>query len=90
MNQHLERLAKPKQGCQAAAHPCESGGSLRLLRRCAQVYWQWHSKSSPVVYNNVAAPFRDRNVVGILWGGKIDYATWFGLEVGNSPRCLRL
>ncbi|EFJ51031.1 hypothetical protein VOLCADRAFT_88258 [Volvox carteri f. nagariensis] len=42
----------------------------------AQHYWQIPS-SSPVY----PSPFRDNKVVGILWNGKVDYATWFG----NNP-----
>lgn len=41
--------------------------------RGAQRYWQ--VDSSDGVYD---APFSDNKVVGILWGGKVDYATFFG------------
>lgn len=39
----------------------------------AQRYWQVRASDS--VYR---APFSERKVVGILWGGKVDYGTWFG------------
>jgi endo-1,3(4)-beta-glucanase len=39
----------------------------------AKAYWQITSAGG--VY---AEPFAQKKVVGILWGGKVDYATWFG------------
>jgi len=39
----------------------------------AQAYWQMPSGSR--VYPR---PFRDNVVVGVLWGTKADYSTWFG------------
>lgn len=42
----------------------------------SQIYWQ--IKKSEDIY---ASPFKDNGVVGILWETKVDYATFFGLNV---------
>ena len=41
--------------------------------RSAQKYWQ--IKSGNTIY---PSPFADNKVVGVLWGAKVDYATFFG------------
>lgn len=44
--------------------------------RTARRYWQ--VKQADTLYPQ---PFRSNGAVGIVWGGKVDYGTWFGAEV---------
>ena len=42
----------------------------------SQIYWQ--IKQSEDIYSS---PYKENGVVGILWETKVDYATFFGLNV---------
>jgi len=45
--------------------------------RSSKKYWQMNPNDKSIY----ESPFVDQFCVGILWGTKVDYATWFGLNV---------
>ena len=56
------------------AHVRDVGRLLLAMEvRSAQMYW--HMTSSASVYEE---EFSENKVVGIVWGSKADYSTWFG------------
>jgi len=57
---------------------------LATEMRSTHKYWQITSGSE--IY---ASPFADRKVVGILWGLKVDYATWFG-SAAQFIHCIQM
>lgn len=53
----------------------EQFGNLLLSTEIESVKSYWHMPSNSDVYQ---APFKNHKMVGMLWGTKVDYATWFG------------
>jgi endo-1,3(4)-beta-glucanase len=45
--------------------------------RATQKYWHMYPSDSSIY----SAPFNQQGCVGIVWATKVDYATWFGLNV---------
>lgn len=54
---------------------CALAGQILLAQEIRTAKKYWHVKSSDTIY---PAPFNQQKVVGILWGSKVDYATFFG------------
>ena len=52
--------------------------------RSTQLYWQINDGDD--IY---PSPFADRKVVGILWGTKVDYATFFGANT-EFVHCIQM
>ena len=52
--------------------------------RSTQLYWQINDADD--IY---PSPFADRKVVGILWGTKVDYATFFGANT-EFVHCIQM
>lgn len=50
-------------------------GQVLLATEIHSARRYWHIKSADTIY---PAPFNANKVVGILWGSKVDYATFFG------------
>lgn len=56
-------------------------GACLLTEEVATARRYWQVKSGDTLYPQ---PFRGNGVVGILWGGKVDYGTWFS----SLPECI--
>lgn len=50
-------------------------GRLLMATEIRSTYKYWQITSQDNIY---PAPFSDNKVVGIVWGSKVDYSTWFG------------
>jgi endo-1,3(4)-beta-glucanase len=51
----------------------KSSKYVLCFSRSTHIYWQINSADG--IY---PSPFADSKTVGVLWGGKVDYATFFG------------
>lgn len=50
-------------------------GRLALASEIRSTHFYWQIDSKDQIY---PSPFADNKVVGVLWGAKVDYATFFG------------
>ncbi|CAD7699408.1 unnamed protein product [Ostreobium quekettii] len=53
-------------------------GRILMSMELAAAQKYWHIPSSSAIY---PAPFSATKIVGILWSTRVDYSTWFGLNV---------
>lgn len=61
-------------------------GRVLLATEMRSTHRYWQIKSGSDIYDS---PFADRKVVGILWGLKVDYATWFG-SAAQFIHCIQM
>jgi len=61
-------------------------GRVLLATELRSTHKYWQITSGSEIY---ASPFADRKVVGILWGLKVDYATWFG-SAAQFIHCIQM
>jgi len=61
-------------------------GRLMLATEIRSTHKYWQITSGSDIYDS---PFADRKVVGIVWGLKVDYATWFG-SAAQFIHCIQM